>query len=172
MGPAHRVDVITALRAMTIWPAWRHFENDEKGSIEPAKLADLVMLSADPTAVDPETLDALRIGETVKEGETVFALNEAEMRRGGPMIAPGGAAEQSFAATMREIAVARDLGPSPGGPALRAARRASVAARRRLRRGAGRLPRGSAAPATGARKPARRLAHGVAHRAKTLLDGA
>jgi predicted amidohydrolase YtcJ len=79
IGPAHRVDVITALKAMTIWPAWQHYEEHWKGSIEAGKLADLVVLSADPTAVDPETLDQLKVLETIKEGETVFRLegNEA-----------------------------------------------------------------------------------------------
>jgi hypothetical protein len=75
LGPAHRVDVLTALKAMTIWPAWQHFEEDRKGSIEAGKLADFVVLSADPTAVDPETLDQLKVLETIKEGRTVFALD-------------------------------------------------------------------------------------------------
>ncbi len=77
IGPAHRVDVITALKAMTIWPAWQHFEEESKGSIEAGKLADLVVLSADPTAVDPETLDQLKVLETIKEGRTVFALDKS-----------------------------------------------------------------------------------------------
>ncbi len=72
LGPAQRVDVITALKAMTIWPAWSHHEEDTKGSIEVGKLADLVILSGDPTAIDPETLDTLRVDLTIKEGETVF----------------------------------------------------------------------------------------------------
>lgn len=72
IGPAQRVDVMTALKAMTIWPAYQHFEEETKGSIETGKLADLVILSADPTAVDPETLDQLKVLETIKEGETVY----------------------------------------------------------------------------------------------------
>ena len=74
VGPQHRVDVITALKAMTIWPAYQHFEESNKGSIEVGKLADFVILSADPTAVDPETLDTLKVTETVKDGRTVFRL--------------------------------------------------------------------------------------------------
>jgi predicted amidohydrolase YtcJ len=72
IGPAQRVDVITALKAMTLWSAYSHFEDDTKGSIEVGKLADLVILSADPTAVDPETLDKLKVTETIKEGKTIF----------------------------------------------------------------------------------------------------
>jgi len=72
IGPDQRVDVMTALKAMTIWPAYQHFEEKEKGSIEVRKLADLVILSADPTAVDPETLDTLKVVETIKEGRTIY----------------------------------------------------------------------------------------------------
>jgi len=74
LGPMQRVPVIDALKAMTIWPAYQQFEEDKKGSIETGKLADLVILSDDPTAVDPETLDTLEILETIKEGKTVFVL--------------------------------------------------------------------------------------------------
>jgi adenine deaminase len=75
VGPQHRVDVITALKAMTLWPAYQHFEESSKGSLEVGKLADFVILSDDPTAVDPETLDTLKVTETVKEGRTIFRLD-------------------------------------------------------------------------------------------------
>ncbi len=84
IGPAQRVDVMTALKAMTLWPAWHHHEDASKGSIEVGKLADLVILSADPTAVDPETLDTLEVEETIKEGATVFAAAEQDARRDAP----------------------------------------------------------------------------------------
>jgi predicted amidohydrolase YtcJ len=61
---------------MTIWPAWQHFEADSKGTIEVGKLADFVILSKDPTAVDPETLDTLKVLMTIKEGSVVFALDQ------------------------------------------------------------------------------------------------
>jgi predicted amidohydrolase YtcJ len=76
LGPAQRVDVMTALKAMTIWPAWQHFEADSKGSIEEGKLADFVILSDDPTAIDPETLDKLKVLMTIKEDSVVFALDK------------------------------------------------------------------------------------------------
>jgi predicted amidohydrolase YtcJ len=80
VGPQHRVDVITALKAMTLWPAYQHFEETTKGSLEVGKLADFVILSADPTAVDPETLDTLEVTETIKEGRTVFRLDARTAR--------------------------------------------------------------------------------------------
>ena len=79
LGPHQRVDVLTALKAMTIWPAWQHFEEDDKGSIEVGKIADFVILSADPTAVDPENLADLRVLVTVKDDKVVY---EAEADAG------------------------------------------------------------------------------------------
>lgn len=88
IGPAHRVDVITALKAMTTWPAWQHYEEHWKGSIEEGKLADLVVLSADPTAIDPETIDQLQVLETIKEGATVFTFENPEAMSTLPLTNP------------------------------------------------------------------------------------
>ena len=48
------------------------------------KLADLVILSADPTAVDPKTLDMLIVAETIKEGVTIFAADTEDARGDAP----------------------------------------------------------------------------------------
>lgn len=72
LGTQHRVDVATGLRAMTIWPAWQHFEEDDKGTLEVGKLADLVVLSRNPLAVDPETLVDIGVMATYKEGILVY----------------------------------------------------------------------------------------------------
>ncbi len=71
LGPVHRVPVTTALKAMTIWPAWQHFEEDRKGSIEVGKLADFAILSADPHDVPEDELDDIIVVETIKEGRTI-----------------------------------------------------------------------------------------------------
>lgn len=76
LGPHQRVDVITGLKALTIWPAWQHFEENDKGSIEVGKVADFVMLSDDPTAVDPESLADLQVLVTVKDDKVIY---EAEV---------------------------------------------------------------------------------------------
>jgi predicted amidohydrolase YtcJ len=72
VGPDQRVDVITALKAMTIWPAYQHFEEKTKGSLETGKLADFVILSKDPTAVKTDTIADIKVTETIKEGKTIF----------------------------------------------------------------------------------------------------
>jgi predicted amidohydrolase YtcJ len=80
LGPHQRVDVMTALKAMTIWPAWQHFEENDKGSIEAGKRADFVILSEDPTAVNPETLAEIDVLVTIKDGEVVYEANGEERK--------------------------------------------------------------------------------------------
>ncbi|UES55272.1 amidohydrolase family protein [Roseibium aggregatum] len=81
LGPSQRVDVMTALKAMTIWPAWQQFEENDKGSIEVGKLADFVLLSEDPTAIDPEKLAGIKIEGTVKGDNLVYDAQK-DSRRG------------------------------------------------------------------------------------------
>jgi predicted amidohydrolase YtcJ len=89
VGPEQRVDVITALKAMTIWPAYHHFEEKTKGSLEPGKLADFAILSKDPTAVEPTTIADIKVTETVKAGKTIFRLEPgARADSGVPDISP------------------------------------------------------------------------------------
>ncbi|WOJ94642.1 amidohydrolase [Congregibacter variabilis] len=76
LGADHRVDVMTGLRALTIWPAWQHFEEADKGTLEVGKLADLVVLSDNPLTVDPGDLDELQIRATYKEGHLVYQQDE------------------------------------------------------------------------------------------------
>jgi hypothetical protein len=88
IGPDQRVDVITALKAMTIWPAYQHFEEASKGSLEPGKLADLVILSADPTAVKPDTIADIKVLETLKEGRSIYTRPANARASAGQASAP------------------------------------------------------------------------------------
>jgi predicted amidohydrolase YtcJ len=72
IGPAERVDVWQALRAITIDAAWQIREEDIKGTLEPGKLADLVILDANPLAVETDSLLDIAVVETLKEGRTVY----------------------------------------------------------------------------------------------------
>jgi len=71
VGPAQRIGVAEALRAITIDAAYQHFEEAEKGSLEAGKLADLVILSASPLD-RPDALETIRVEETIVGGRTVF----------------------------------------------------------------------------------------------------
>jgi hypothetical protein len=81
LGPEHRVPVATALRAMTLWAAWQHFEEDTKGSLEPGKLADLVILSDNPLTVPEDQLDDLVVIRTIKEDRVVYERSEDRAAR-------------------------------------------------------------------------------------------
>ena len=72
LGREHRVPVATALKAMTIWPAWQHFEENSKGSIEAGKLADFVILSDNPLTIAEDGLADIKILQTIKEGQTIY----------------------------------------------------------------------------------------------------
>ena len=113
LGPHQRVDVMTALKAMTIWPAWQHFEETTKGSIEVGKLADFVVLDQDPTAIDPETLDQIKVVQTIKEGSVVFDRAEAE--RTGAGLRPGGPNDLAFARALSLAATGLEHGHAQGG---------------------------------------------------------
>jgi len=105
LGPHQRVDVMTALKAMTIWPAWQHFEDKTKGSIEAGKLADFVILDKDPTAVDPETLDTLKVTQTIKEDTTVYLAGE---KQGAQLSRPDERGEHAFSNFIRNVAETED----------------------------------------------------------------
>ena len=73
LGPKHRLEPIVALKAMTIWPAYQHFEEKTKGSLEVGKLADLVILDKNPLTVERATLKDIKVVETIKEGKTIYS---------------------------------------------------------------------------------------------------
>ena len=72
LGPEERVDVQTALEAVTANAAFQYFEERDKGTLAPGKRADLVLLDRDPLAVPPEELRDIQVLETWKDGVPIF----------------------------------------------------------------------------------------------------
>ena len=73
VGPGQRVTPLEGLKAMTIWVAEQYGEQDSKGSLEPGKLADLVILDRNPLKVEPMAIKDIKVVETIKAGRTVYA---------------------------------------------------------------------------------------------------
>jgi predicted amidohydrolase YtcJ len=72
IGEKERVSPYVALKAVTAYAAFQIKEEAAKGTLEPGKLADLVILEANPLKVDSKTIKDIRVLETIKEGETVW----------------------------------------------------------------------------------------------------
>jgi len=61
-----------ALRSYTIWNAWAAFEEKEKGSLTPGKLADIVVLSKDLLRCAPEEILQTKVLKTVLGGKLKY----------------------------------------------------------------------------------------------------
>jgi predicted amidohydrolase YtcJ len=66
---AEAVTAEQALRAYTWGSAYASKQEQDKGSIEPGKLADLTVLSEDPTAVSPDRIAGLEVIATIVDGQ-------------------------------------------------------------------------------------------------------
>ncbi|HWD24133.1 MAG TPA: amidohydrolase [Acidimicrobiales bacterium] len=75
-APQEGVDADTALQLCTSEAAWLGFEEAQKGSIEPGKLADFAILSDDPVTIDPDQIAKCAVLATVVGGRVVFARDE------------------------------------------------------------------------------------------------
>ncbi|MFC1918681.1 amidohydrolase [Chloroflexota bacterium] len=70
--PEECISASQALALYTTSAAYASFEEDIKGSIAPGKLADMVLLSNDPTRVPPEDIKDIKVEMTVIDGEVVW----------------------------------------------------------------------------------------------------
>ena len=72
LAPDERVSVEAAIRSVTHNAAWACHSEDEIGSLETGKLADLVVLEEDPRAVEPTAIADIQVSETWMDGRRVF----------------------------------------------------------------------------------------------------
>jgi predicted amidohydrolase YtcJ len=69
--PEQKVTLLEALRAYTGANAWAEYSEHDKGTLEPGKLADFVLLSDDLFQLPPERLERARVDLTVVGGRVV-----------------------------------------------------------------------------------------------------
>lgn len=75
LSGAAGVSIGDAMRAHTVNAAWQLFEEENLGSIEPGKYADLIVIDRDPYAVPAADVAATRVLATYLAGELVFAAD-------------------------------------------------------------------------------------------------
>ena len=70
LGEKEKIDVLDAIKAVTINAAYQYFEENEKGSIKEGKIADLIILDENP--FEAKEIKNIRVHETIKNGETIY----------------------------------------------------------------------------------------------------
>ena len=73
LAPDERVSVESAIRSVTRNAAWACHSEHELGSLEPGKLADMVILEQDPRKVEATAISDIPISETWLGGKQVFS---------------------------------------------------------------------------------------------------
>ena len=71
IGEDEKISPVQALRAITIDAAWQIFQEENRGSIEKGKYADLVVLSDDPL-INPGGIRDIEVVETIVGGKPVY----------------------------------------------------------------------------------------------------
>ena len=72
LAKEERISVYEGLRAMTIGAAYQYHAEAERGTLEPGKRADLVILDRDPLEVPPEELESIQVLATISAGRTLW----------------------------------------------------------------------------------------------------
>ena len=72
LGENQTIPVMDALRSVTSWAAYQACEERIKGSLDPGKLADFVILEANPLTVAKETIKDIGISATIVGDEVVY----------------------------------------------------------------------------------------------------
>jgi len=83
--PEQSMTPMEALRSYTIDNAYAAFEEQQKGSITPGKLADITVLSKDITAIPADEIPTARVAYTILGGRIAFSAATFTPRRQPPL---------------------------------------------------------------------------------------
>ena len=70
--PQQKITLAEAVEAYTLGSAFAEFQEQEKGSITPGKLADMVLLSDDIFSIRPEAIRDVKVETTIVGGRIVY----------------------------------------------------------------------------------------------------
>ncbi|HEX3386426.1 MAG TPA: amidohydrolase family protein, partial [Mucilaginibacter sp.] len=72
IGANQCIDAETAIKAYTFAGAYTTFEEKKKGTLQPGMFADLIVLDADPTKINPDDIRNIKVDMTMVGGKIVF----------------------------------------------------------------------------------------------------
>jgi predicted amidohydrolase YtcJ len=103
-GPRHRVDIDTAMKAITINAATSISLEDRVGSITPGKDANLTILESSPWTTPPEKLKDIKVWGTMLEGRMQPAMVDGSASLANPAAGEGEPDRQFLAAATAQLA--------------------------------------------------------------------
>ena len=72
--PEQKISLEEAIRAYTIGSAYAEFQENEKGTIAPGRLGDIVILSRDIFQIDPNEIEKVKVVITIMDGRVVYEV--------------------------------------------------------------------------------------------------
>ena len=88
LAPEEGTDLMTQLKALTIWGAYYVLREDRLGSLEPGKLADFIVLDRDVLSIPRDDIPNVKVLMTVIGGETVHLLPSIASELGAAPVGP------------------------------------------------------------------------------------
>src|SRR5437660_7717724 len=76
--PEQKISLEEAIRAYTIGSAYAEFQENEKGTIAPGRLGDIVILSRNIFQIDPNEIEKVKVVITIMDGRVVYEVKLAE----------------------------------------------------------------------------------------------
>jgi predicted amidohydrolase YtcJ len=73
LGEEHKLSPLNALKAITIWGAYQHFEEHIKGSIKKGKQADFVVLDSNPLKIPTIEIKDIKVLQTINDDKTIYS---------------------------------------------------------------------------------------------------
>ena len=71
-NPGEKLSILDALKSYTVWAAYASFQENEKGTLEKGKFADLVIISKDILKEQPQALLDTKVLRTMIRGKIVY----------------------------------------------------------------------------------------------------